>query len=102
MRNLTPRELAAILPELQRQMALQHYSEQRNHWAFLAAVITNAGRMIASAFGGGWHSVKAVEPDDFMGKDAKKTLRRLLGEEPERDWSKHIEDARAKGLRGPE
>ena len=41
MRQLTPRELAAILNELQRQMAIEQLGEQRNHWAFLAAVITN-------------------------------------------------------------
>jgi len=37
MRQLTPRELAAILNELQRQKAIEQLNEQRNHWAFLAA-----------------------------------------------------------------
>jgi hypothetical protein len=46
---------------------------------------------------------KAVSPDDFMDKDAKKMLQRLLGQEPEqKDWSRHIEDAKAKGLKGGE
>ena len=101
MRNLTPQELVAILNELQRQVALEQYTDQRNKWAFLAAVITNGFGAIASMFSKRKH--KAVSPDDFMGKDAKKMLQRLLGQEPEqKDWSRHIEDAKAKGLKGGE
>ena len=101
MRNLTPQELVAILNELQRQVALEQYNEQRNHWAFLAAVITNGFGAITSMFSKRKH--KAVSPDDFMDKDAKKMLQRLLGQEPEqKDWSRHIEDAKAKGLKGGE
>ena len=101
MRNLTPQELVAILNELQRQVALEQYNEQRNKWAFLAAVITNGFGAITSMFSKRKH--KAVSPDDFMGKDAKKMLQRLLGQEPEqKDWSRHIEDAKAKGLKGGE
>jgi hypothetical protein len=39
-----------------------------------------------------------------MGKDAKKMLQRLLGQEQleQKDWSRHIEDAKAKGLKGGE
>jgi hypothetical protein len=38
-----------------------------------------------------------------MGKEAKKMLQRLLGQdEPDKkDWNKHIKDAKAKGLKGP-
>ena len=101
MRNLTPQELVAILNELQRQVALEQYNEQRNKWAFLAAVITNGFGAITSMFSKRKH--KAVSPDDFMDKDAKKMLQRLLGQEPEqKDWSRHIEDAKAKGLKGGE
>ena len=101
MRQLTPQELVAILNELQRQVALEQYNEQRNKWAFLAAVITNGFGAITSMFSKRKH--KAVSPDDFMGKDAKKMLQRLLGQEPEqKDWSRHIEDAKAKGLKGGE
>ena len=101
MRNLTPQELVAILNELQRQVALEQYNEQRNKWAFLAAVITNGFGAITSMFSKRKH--KAVSPDDFMGKEAKKMLQRLLGQEPEqKDWSRHIEDAKAKGLKGGE
>ncbi len=101
MRQLTPRELAAILNELQRQMAIEQLNEQRNHWAFLAAVITNNISRIIDMFSK--KKQKRVEPDDFMGQDAKKILQRLLGQEPEqKDWSRHIEEARAKGLKGGE
>jgi len=101
MRNLTPQELVAILNELQRQVALEQYNDQYSHWAFLAAVITNGFGAITSMFSKRKH--KAVGPDDFMGKEAKEMLQRLLGQEPEqKDWSRHIEEARAKGLKGGE
>ena len=101
MRNLTPQELVAILNELQRQVALEQYNEQRNKWAFLAAVIANNISRIVGMLSK--NKPKRVEPDDFMGKEAKKTLQRLLGQEPEqKDWSRHIEDAKAKGLKGGE
>jgi len=38
-----------------------------------------------------------------MGKEAKNMLQQLLGQEPEqKDWSRHIEEARVKGLKGGE
>jgi hypothetical protein len=67
MRQLTPRELAVVLNELQRQVAIEQLNEQRNHWAFLAAVITNGFGAITSMFSKRKH--KDVSPDDFMGKD---------------------------------
>jgi len=100
MRQLTPRELAAILNELQRQVALEQYNEQRNKWAFLAAVITNGFGAITSMFSKRKH--KAVNPDEFMGKEAKKAFQQLLGQDKQKDWSRHIEDAKAKGLKGGE
>ena len=100
MRQLTPRELAVVLNELQRQVALEQYNEQRNKWAFLAAVITNGFGAITSMFSKRKH--KAVSPDDFMGKEAKKAFQQLLGQDKQKDWSKHIEDAKAKGLKGGE
>ena len=104
MRQLSPRELAAILSELQRQVTIEQYNEQRNHWAFLAAVITNGFSALSSAFSSKRRKPKTVEPDDFLGKEAKKMLQRLLRPEPEleqKDWGRHIEDARVKGLAGP-
>jgi hypothetical protein len=101
MRRLRPSELFDILDELKRQMAIEQLSEQRNHWAFLAAVITNGFGAITSMFSK--RKYKAVSPDDFIDKEAKNMLQRLLGQEPEqKDWSRHIEEARAKGLKGGE
>ena len=100
MRGLRPSELMTILQELQRQITIEQYNEQHNHWAFLAAVITNGFSRIAGMLSK--RKPKMVSPDDFMSKEAKKMLQRLLGQEPEqKGWSKHIEDAKAKGLRGP-
>jgi len=90
-----------VLNELQRQVALEQYNDQYSHWAFLAAVITNGFGAIAGMFSKRKH--KAVSPDDFIGKEAKKMLQRLLGQEPEhKDWSRHIEEVKAKGLKGGE
>ncbi len=111
MRQLTPRELVTILSKLQRQVALEQLNEQRNRWAFLAAVIANGfsvlSSVIAGAFGGKRRKPKMVSPDDFMGKEAKKMLQRLLEQdrpEPEleqKNWGRHKADAKAKGLVGP-
>ena len=107
MRQLTPRELAVVLNELQRQMAIEQLNEQRNHWAFLAAVITNGFSALSSAFSSKRRKPKTVEPDDFIDKKAKKMFRVLLGQDEvgektsQKGWSKHIKDAKAKGLRGP-
>ena len=100
MRQLTPRELAVVLNELQRQMAIEQLNEQHNRWAFLAAVITNNISRIIDLFSK--KKSKRVEPDDFMGKDAKKAFQQLLGQGEQKDWSRHIEEARAKGLKGGE
>ena len=81
-------------------MAIEQLNEQRNHWAFLAAVITNGFGAITSMFSKRKH--KAVSPDDFVGKEAKKMLQRLLGQDEQKDWSRHIEEAKAKGLKGGE
>jgi hypothetical protein len=101
MRQLTPRELAVVLNELQRQVAIEQYNEQHNRWAFLAAVIANNISRIVGMFSK--RRPKTFSPDDFMGKEAKKMLQRLLEQDrPEqKDWIRHIEDAKAKGLAGP-
>ncbi len=66
-----------------------------------AEVITNGFGAITSMFSKRKH--KAVSPDEFMGKEAKKMLQRLLeqDEQEQKDWGKHIDDAKAKGLKGP-
>jgi hypothetical protein len=101
MRRLTPRELAVIITELQHQVVIEKYNEQKNHWAFLAAVMTNNFGRIIGMFSK--RRQKAVGPDDFMSKDAKKILQRLLKQdEPKQaDWNRHVEEAKAKGLAGP-
>jgi len=111
MRALRPSELVTILRELQRQITVEQYNEQRNHWAFLAAVKTNGFSALSGAFGGKRRKPKTVEPDDFFDKKAKKILQRLLGqgqdaqktvpEHEPKNWSRHVEDARTKGLAGP-
>lgn len=107
MRQLRPSELAGIMNELERQVALEQLNEQRNRWNFLAAVIMNGASVLTSAIAGAVgkrKKPKRVEPDDFMSKDAKKLFERLLNQgapEKTRTWERHIEDARAKGLAGP-
>lgn len=107
MRQLTPRELAVILNELQRQTLIEEYNEQRNRWNFLAAVMMNGFSALATVFGGKRRRPKLVGPDDFIDKKAKKMFQDLLGQDEagektsQKGWSKHIKDARAKGLRGP-
>ena len=99
MRQLRPSELTSLLNELQRQVALEQYNEQRNHWAFLAAVITNGCGAIAGMFSKKKH--KEVSPDDFISKDTKKAFQQLLEQDNQKDWSKHIQDAKQKGLKVP-
>ncbi len=95
MRDLKPSELNAIVQELERQVAIEQYVDQKNHWSFLAAVITNGFSSIGGMFSR--RKPKMVEPDDFMGKDAKKMMRQLLGQE--KDWSEHMKEAKAKSLK---
>jgi hypothetical protein len=107
MRQLRPSELAGILFELERQVTLEQLNEQRNQWSFIAAVIVNGVSVLASAIAGAVgkrRKPKMVEPDDFMSKDAKRLFKRLLDQAAPakaESWSKHVEDAKAKGLRGP-
>lgn len=99
MRTLRPSELRAILPELQRQVKLEQYAKQRDGWAFMAAVVANGFAGMAGKRG-------KAKPEDFMGKEALAEWRKLAqGAVPAQarapqDWSEHIAQARAKGLRG--
>lgn len=97
MRKLRPSELLDILDELKRQMLIEKYAEQKNHWAFLAAVITNGLGGIAGMFSK--RKPKQVTSDDFIGKDLKNAVEGLLRREKELD--KLIGDAKKKGLKGP-
>lgn len=104
MRELRPSELAAILPELQRQMLADAYHKQRNNWAFLAAVITNGFSAVAGMFSK--RKPKMVQPDDFIGKELKQLVEGTEEAQPAQsakktDWASLIQDAREKGLVGP-
>ena len=102
MRQLHPSELQTILNELQRQKLLDEYTEQRNKWAFLAAVIMNGVSILAKVFSGKKKKIKEISPDDFISKDFKKIIQQVLGkQEEDNDYDKHIEDAKQKGLKGP-
>ena len=102
MRKLYPSELQAILKELQRQRLLEEYTEQRNKWAFLAAVISNGFSAVVRMFSKHRGKQKAITPDDFISKDFKKIIQQVLGkQEEDNDYDKHIEDAKQKGLKAP-
>ena len=105
MRQFRLSELAALSSEIQRQMAIEELNEHRNRWAALAATVINSASMVSAqvaGLGGRRRRVKLVTADDIIGKDAKKLLQRLLQDDTEPDgWSRHIEDAKAKGLQGP-
>jgi hypothetical protein len=102
MRQLRPSELQAILKELQRQKLLDEYAEQKNKWAFLAAVIMNGVAILARVFSGKKKKIKEISPDDFISKDFKKIIQKVLGKQEEDNaYDKHIEDAKKKGLKVP-
>ncbi len=89
--------MAAILKELEQQKLFESYSDQRNHWSFLAATIINSTRSLAGMFSK--RKPKMVSPDDLIDKNFKKAFNDMFKKENEFD--KHIQDAKAKGLKGP-
>jgi len=102
MRQLYPSELQTILKELQRQKTIEEYSEQRNRWAFLAAVVSNGFSGIARMFSKRRGKQKEITPDDFISKEFKK----LVGADTKNKrqgsgFEKNIQDAKQKGLNGP-
>jgi len=101
MRQLKPTELVTILKELQKQKLIQEYHEMRNRWAFLAAVITNGASTVASMFSK--KKPKQVEPDAFISKEMKRAIDKLTKKAQQREarWAKLIQEAKAKGLKGP-
>jgi hypothetical protein len=104
MRQLYPSELQSILKELQKQKMLEEYSEQRNRWAFLAAVISNGFSGIARMFSKRRGKQKAITPDDFISMEFKKLAGPdTKGKRPgqESSYEKNIQDAKNKGLHGP-
>jgi len=101
MRQLYPSEIQAILKELQRQRLQEEYFEQRNKWAFLAAVISNGFSGIARMFSKHRGKHKAITPDDFISKEFKELAGIDKRIEHGSDYSKNIQDAKQKGLKGP-
>lgn len=81
------------------------YREMRENWAFLASVVTNGFLGLAASMSGKRRKPKLTSPDDFISKDFKALMKRVFGEEAQpgkqTDWDSLIEDAKAKGLRGP-
>lgn len=67
-----------------------------NGWAFFAAVIVNG----FIALGG---KKDMVGPEDFINKEFKKQVDAILKAHSQEkdDWAMLIEDAKAKGLKGP-
>lgn len=103
MRKLYPGELKAILKELQKQKLVDEYAEQKNKWAFLAAVISNGFSGIARMFSKRRGKQKAITPDDFISKDFKRMVESGIYENTSQktDFGKNIQDAKQKGLHGP-
>lgn len=102
IRQLYPGELKAILTELEKQKMAEGYTEQKNKWAFLAAVITNGFASLACSFGGKKRKPKLVDAGDFLTKEYKKLVARIIGgQKDEKKLDKHIQDAKQKGLKGP-
>lgn len=102
MRQLYRSELVTIVNHLQKKKITDEYAEQRNKWAFLAAVIANCSAMVARAFGGKkGRKPKTIEPDDFISKDFKKIIRQISGLHEGKPFENHADDAKQKGLKGP-
>ena len=73
---------------------------------FLAAVITNGVAAITRVFSGKKRKPKLIVPEDFINKNFKNIINRILGEDnndiPEKGkFERHTNDAKQKGLRGP-
>lgn len=101
MRQLRPSELEMILIELKRQIIVKEYSEQRNKWAFLAAVITNGFASIAGMFSR--RKPKLVDADTFLSREYKKAIEQAIsGQKQETKLDKLIQEAKQKGLKVPE
>lgn len=104
MDRLYRSEIPAIASALGKQKTADEYREMRNHWAFLASVITNGALGVAASFSGRGRKPKMTSPDDFIDRDFKRLAEEIFGRsQPSRkmDWASLIEDAKEKGLKGP-
>ena len=97
-------EIPGIVKALSKRKLAERYRDMRENWAFLASVVTNGFLGLAASMSGKRRKPKLTSPDDFISKDFKRLMERVFGEaQPRRktDWASLIEDAKAKGLRGP-
>lgn len=106
MRRLRPSELAVILEELNRQKTIDELNDQKTRWNYITAAVINGAAVVSAqiaALGGKRRKPKLVEPGDLMSKDAKKLLERLIDDNTgsANKWEKHIQEAKAKRLKGP-
>lgn len=106
MDRLYRSEIPAITASLRKQRMADDYRDMRDHWAFLAAVITNAALGLAASMSGKRRKPKMVTPEDFISKDFKRLMEELLGKNEARprrktDRASLIEAAKEKRLKGP-
>lgn len=108
-------EFIPLVKALQKRKLADEYREMREHWAFLAAVTANsalgaAASIAASMSGKRGRKPKEIKPEDFLDKKFVKMMKAMLdeyGDENEkaqprdRGWAPQIQDAKAKGLKGP-
>ena len=103
IRSLYRSELVSILKELGKQKKIESYTEMKNKWAFMAAVIVNSVAQLAYAFGGK-RKPKTIKAEDFLDKKyAREIEKAIKGEEiaVEKKYAWHIKDAQQKGLNVP-
>lgn len=95
IKQLTYSELQAIVEELKKQKLIEKYEEQITGWSYLASVIINIAKGLAG-------DKNPVEPVDLLSKEFRKQVETILkAQSQQNDWAKLIEDAKAKGLKGP-
>lgn len=100
MEELTPRQLTSIVKELQEQIDAERYFNFYNHWAFLAALITNQFTRIINLFVK--RKGKFIKTTDFVSKELIKKYSAMKGMAVSKiDRDEYIREAKAKGLIGP-
>ncbi|MCM8901329.1 hypothetical protein KVG29_08860 [Caldicoprobacter algeriensis] len=99
IKQLRPSELEAILKELSRQKEVESVADQYNHWAFLAAMIANAAAAICGTLAR--KKGKQYKPEDFIDKKVLSKIKTMPKETNQQDLPSLIEEAKAKGLKGP-
>lgn len=78
--------------------------EFREHWAFLAAIITNGFSGLAASMSSKRRKPKWIKAEDFVDKDFHMLFERLFSQPKKKkkdSLEKLVTDAKAKGLEGP-